>query len=101
MRAVDAEKIAARIARRSEDAARKAEQHVQSAMNRVEWSMGRRSRWDNIPGVPTPPPPLRPEPESKPVSDEERLMVLRMVQEKKISVEEAEKLLKALEGRHD
>lgn len=38
--------------------------------------------------------------EPKPqVSDEERLMILRMLQEKKISVEEAEQLLAALEGR--
>jgi hypothetical protein len=37
-------------------------------------------------------------PEKKGVSDEERMMVLKMLQEKKISVEEAEKLLQALEG---
>lgn len=36
--------------------------------------------------------------EKKAVSDEERMLVLRMLQEKKISVEEAEKLLQALEG---
>jgi hypothetical protein len=35
--------------------------------------------------------------EKKRVSDEERMMVLKMLQEKKISVEEAEKLLQALE----
>jgi len=34
-----------------------------------------------------------------PVSDEERLTVLKMLQEKKISIEEAEKLLAALEGK--
>jgi hypothetical protein len=33
------------------------------------------------------------------VSDEERLTILRMLEEKKISLEEAEKLLAALEGR--
>ncbi len=36
--------------------------------------------------------------EKKVVSDEERMMVLKMLQEKKISVEEAEKLLSALEN---
>ena len=36
---------------------------------------------------------------SAPVSDEERLSILKMLQEKKISVEEAEKLLAALEGK--
>lgn len=35
--------------------------------------------------------------EKKRVSDEERMMVLKMLQDKKISVEEAEKLLQALE----
>jgi hypothetical protein len=32
------------------------------------------------------------------VSSEERMLILQMLQEKKISVEEAEKLLQALEG---
>ena len=36
---------------------------------------------------------------SAPVSDEERLSILKMLQEKKISVEQAEKLLAALEGK--
>jgi hypothetical protein len=35
----------------------------------------------------------------EPVSDEERLTILRMLQEKKISLEEAEKLLAAIEGK--
>lgn len=38
-----------------------------------------------------------PKKEKKIVSDEERMMVLKMLQDKKISVEEAEKLLQALE----
>ena len=36
--------------------------------------------------------------EKKTASDEERMLVLKMLQEKKITVEEAEKLLQALEG---
>ena len=36
---------------------------------------------------------------SAPVSDEERLSILKMLQEKKITIEEAEKLLAALEGK--
>jgi hypothetical protein len=36
---------------------------------------------------------------SAPVSDDERLTVLKMLQEKKITLEEAEKLLAALEGK--
>lgn len=99
MRGVNAEQIAEQVARRSEEAARRAEQRLQSSMNRVEWSLGRRSRWDTMPGAPGVPVPPGSEPEAKPVTDEERLMVLRMVQEKKITIEEAEKLLRALEGR--
>ncbi len=37
-------------------------------------------------------------PADQPISDEERLTILRMLQEKKISLEDAEKLLSALEG---
>lgn len=37
--------------------------------------------------------------EGDPVSDEERLMILNMLQENKISLEEAEELLSALEGK--
>ena len=38
-------------------------------------------------------------PPGEPVSDEERLTVLKMLQNKKISIEEAEKLLAALDGK--
>lgn len=39
-----------------------------------------------------------PMPNKSPVSDEERLVILKMLQEKKITAEEAEKLLASLEG---
>jgi hypothetical protein len=42
-----------------------------------------------------------PRPISEPVSDDERLLILKMLQEKKISLDEAEKLLAALEGKED
>ena len=38
-------------------------------------------------------------PGKEPVSDEERLMILKMLEQKKITLEEAEELLAALEGR--
>ncbi|MBA4380053.1 MAG: hypothetical protein C0393_05120 [Anaerolinea sp.] len=41
----------------------------------------------------------KPPERGEPVSDEERLTILKMLQEKKISLEEAEKLLAALEGK--
>jgi hypothetical protein len=34
-----------------------------------------------------------------PVSEEERMMILQMLQDKKIGLEQAEKLLAALEGK--
>ncbi|MGB2956475.1 MAG: hypothetical protein WBB64_10985, partial [Anaerolineales bacterium] len=39
--------------------------------------------------------------EKKTVSDSERLMILNMLQDKKISPEEADDLLKALEGKKE
>ncbi len=64
------------------------ERTAQRATERV----GRRaSAGDSAPrGVPMPPKP--------PISDEERMAVLKMLQEKKVTAEEAEKLLSALEG---
>ena len=43
-------------------------------------------------------PPSHPKPVD-PVSEEERMMILQMLQDKKINVEQAEKLLSALEGK--
>jgi len=40
-------------------------------------------------------------PEIGPVSEEERLMILRMLEQKKITAEEAEQLLSALEGQSE
>jgi hypothetical protein len=94
-----------RATRRAQEAAHRAEQRVQAAMNRME-----QTRWGalhnharsrvNIQfgekmGRPFEPPTSP----RDPVTDEERLMVLKMVQEKKITVEEAEKLLRSMEGR--
>lgn len=42
--------------------------------------------------------PTAAKPPKAPASDEERLMILRMLEQKKISLEEAEKLLAAIEG---
>jgi hypothetical protein len=38
-------------------------------------------------------------PAQEPVSDEERLMILEMLEQGKISIDEAEQLLSALEGK--
>lgn len=56
------------------------------------------------PGAPMPPRrPLSPEmndaaPPHEPVGDEERMVILRMVEQKKITIEQAEQLLRALDG---
>jgi hypothetical protein len=75
--------------RRAEAKARAAEvRHRRGAQMNLNIS---RFNWDLIP---------RGSAETgQPVSDEERLAILRMLQEKKISMEEAEKLLAALEGK--
>jgi hypothetical protein len=44
-------------------------------------------------------PPAPPAPPAEPVRDEERLAILHMLQEKKISLDQAEQLLNALEGK--
>ncbi len=48
----------------------------------------------NFPGAPKPPAPT-----GEPVSEEERLVILRMLEQKKITMEQAEELLSALEGK--
>lgn len=86
-----------RINRRVEAAARRATQRAEAAARRVEEKMrqqrGRRFAFNWSTGRGTPP-----APHVEPVSDEERMTILRMLQEKKITSEEAEKLLSALEG---
>jgi len=94
-----------RISRRVEQATERAQRKIEAANRRIEQKARdaeRRGRgkvafgvgrwnWDFSPkGVPVPP--------KQQVSDEERLAILKMLQEGKISAEDAEKLLAALEG---
>jgi len=90
-----------------EAASRRTEAKIQAAMRRAEMKAraaevrGRRGAkfdvnvgrwsWDLSPKGPVE--------ASEAVSDDERLIILRMLQEKKISLAEAEKLLAALEGK--
>ncbi|HLA01706.1 MAG TPA: hypothetical protein VJ019_03000, partial [Aestuariivirga sp.] len=81
-----------------EQAARSAEKTAKRAARRVERSVGRHApRWNVnwTAGGPFPPPP----PAAGPVSEAEQLAILKMLQEKKITAEEADKLLAALEGK--
>ncbi|MBK6792538.1 MAG: hypothetical protein IPG80_08340 [Anaerolineales bacterium] len=96
------ERISRRVEQAASRAQRKADEVIRRAENKVR-DAGRRSgkfkggleigrwSWDFAPkGVPVTP--------RSAVSDEERLAILKMLQEKKISAEDAEKLLSALEG---
>ena len=91
-----------RISRQVEQATHRAARKVEEAARRMDRVAGRRGapkvnvgvgrwNWDLSPkGVPMPPKPQ--------ASDEERMVILKMLQEKKITAEEAEKLLASLEG---
>lgn len=95
------------ISRRAQEAARRAEQRTQAAVRRTEDQIRRAAerdmRWDDRwtgPGVPPRPVPPSP-PTPAPVSEQERLIVLQMLQAGKLTVEQAERLLAALEGRFE
>jgi hypothetical protein len=103
------ERIQATTVRLSSQAERMAERAQREAMRAAEQLRRSIGRWEDKPkrgkakrgrfavgmmeGRPTPPPPPR-----EPVTEQERLMILKMVQEGKITIEEAEKLLSALES---
>lgn len=82
--------------RKAEAAMRRAEMKVRAAEVRarrgaqVSMNVGRWN-WDLSPRGPVQ--------TGEPISDDERLTILKMLQEKKITLDEAEKLLAALEGK--
>lgn len=80
-----------KIQRKIEFAQRRAGQHARPA-ERYAQSYDKRSMGFEWPGP-------KPEASSEPVSDEERMMILKMLEEKKITPEEADTLLAALEGK--
>jgi hypothetical protein len=80
-----------KLQRKLEAARRRAEKRARSAERAAR---DRRKRAETFEWTP-------PEPKTKtePVTDEERLMILQMLEQGKISMEEAEQLLAALEGK--
>lgn len=92
------EDFSERINQKVQEATRRATQRADAAARRVEEKLrhqhGRRFAFNWSPGRGGMPP----APPAEPVTDEERMTILRMLQEKKISAEDAEKLLSALEG---
>jgi hypothetical protein len=83
-------------ARRAEEAARRVERHAERQARRWRGNVKvGRWNWEMGPGGA---PPTPPSPASEPVAEEERMAVLKMLAEKKITAEQAEQLLNALEG---
>ena len=84
----------ARAMKRADEAVRRAERHAERQARR--WGRGGSpGPWDfGNKGAPAPPGASR----SEPVAEEERMAILKMLQEKKITAEQAEQLLQALEG---
>ncbi len=87
--------VGERISQRVQEAARRAERKAETIARQVERQRRQRAhpgRWQwDVPAC-------RPPKPAEPVSEEERLMILKMLSEKKITAEEAERLLSALEG---
>ena len=76
------------ISQRAQDAVRRTEHKVRHAAGRRNAKMKWTWDSDNMPKAP----------KREPVSEEERMTILRMLAEKKITSEEADQLLSALEG---
>jgi len=89
------EQATSRAAKRAEEAARRVERHAERHARRWRGNVNTGPwNWDfNSQNVPTPP-----TPPSQPVAEEERMAILKMLAEKKITAEQAEQLLDALEG---
>ena len=86
------------VQRRVDAAMRRAEEKMRSAEQRsmhMGIKVGRFGATLERPSMP----PVPPRPPAEPVTDEERLTILKMLQDKKISLQDAEKLLSALEGK--
>jgi hypothetical protein len=89
-----AERAAEKVRRRAERAAERARLKAERAQRRWE-RMGGSRRPHRPPSPPSPPARRR---AADPITEEERMMILKMVQEGKISAEEGTRLLEAMEG---
>ncbi len=92
--------ISERIARKTSEAVRRAESRIEAAMRRMEEkgyaAPAENSKFFQDEPIPSPDGEVFEQPVSG-VTEEERLVVLRMLQDKKLTVDEADKLLDALE----
>lgn len=118
--AEETERIVSEAMRASERESQRAEEKLRRAQEKLErkleaqrqrserraQEMDRRTRrsswkfeWPAPPAAPArPKPPMPAAPSAPAVTEEERLLILRMLEQKKISLEEADRLLSALEG---
>jgi hypothetical protein len=89
------EQATKRAAQRAEEVARRAERHAERHARK--WNVNAKvGRWNwDFNSQNVPPPPMPP---SEPVAEEERMAILKMLAEKKITAAQAEELLAALEG---
>lgn len=92
------ERAQERLERKMAHAQRNAERHARAAEARARAAAERAYHREHRAWRGHVPPP-EPETPHAPVSDEERMLILKMLQEKKITVEDAESLLSALEGK--
>jgi hypothetical protein len=83
------ERARRRAERESERVRREADQDAERSRM---WAERAERRWQRASGS-------RPRPKSEPVTDEERMRILRMVEEGKVTPEQAADLLAAMEGR--
>lgn len=89
------EQATARAAKRAEEASRRVERHAERQSRRWRGTVSSGPwTWESGPKGP----PAPPTPPSEPVAEEERMAILKMLAEKKITAEQAEQLLNALEG---
>ncbi|HEX8992939.1 MAG TPA: hypothetical protein VF784_14760 [Anaerolineales bacterium] len=94
------DRLGERIRQKVEHATRRAEAKINKAEQkahryaqiRAHYADGIRWKWDDASGTPSA------KGRSEPVTDEERMVILRMLQDKKITSEQAEELLAALES---
>jgi hypothetical protein len=86
-----AERLAEQAQSQAMRAVERARRSLARQSKRKRGSRPRRGAWGAPPAASTGKPP-------EPVTEQERLLILQMVQENKISIEEAEQLLSALES---
>jgi hypothetical protein len=87
-----------RVRRKVEQATQRAEEKVRRAEDKIRRAETKARNRPHVLFGWDPAARAGAEPAGEPVSDEERMAILRMLQEKKITSEEADKLLAALEG---